>query len=258
LGEAFLFLGGIFLNNATLVDFPRMYGTPLLEPEQAKPLLKWPDIQWKPQKSAYETAHAWINAGKLSGGGIPSSARAVLDQAQEWRDAKVVIGLFEHATALDTQTGPSTTDILVVCDVASGLGAMAVEGKAGEDFDKLVKTYRLQSPGKEARLKWACDQFGIQPDVCGDLRWQLFHRTLSAVIEAKHFKSSQALMLVHDFSGVDAHFGDYEAFGTAIGYKGMAPGALTPSREFNGVSLRLGWVSDKLARYPTASKSTTR
>ena len=248
---------GATLNNLSFIDFPRLYGAPLLEPEQAKPLLKWPDIQWRPQKSAYETAHAWIKAGKVSGGGIPAPARAVLDQAQEWKNAKVVIGLFEHATALDTQIGPSNTDILVVCDIASGLGAMAVEGKAGEDFDKLVKTYRLQSPGKAARFRWACEQFGIQPDDCGDLRWQLFHRTLSAAIEAKRFKSSQAVMLVHDFSGADSHFDDYAAFAAAIGYVDIAPGKITAARCLHGVSLRLGWVSDKPAPYP-APNATTR
>jgi hypothetical protein len=225
-----------------MLDYHRLYGWPLENPEQARLLLRDPDLHWKRGRSAFETATAWINAR-----GVPAKVASVLEQAPEWQGAEVAAGFFEHPTALDTQIAPSQTDILVVCGLTSGLGVLAVEGKAGESFGPLVEDWRT-SPGRESRYDWACNVFGLDGGVCQNLRWQLFHRTASAVLEAKRFRAAHAVMLVHDFSGAQSSVPDFLAFAERLGLAGAAPDALSAPKIIDGVSLRLGWVCDECAK----------
>lgn len=222
-------------------SFTRLYGWPLSEAEQARVLLRDPQIQWKRGRSAFELATAWVGADGLT----PASVRAVLDQAPEWRDAELLAGFFEHPTYLDTWRGPSQTDLFVVMRLSKSLGALAVEGKAGESFGELVADWNT-SQGRTARLDWACALFDVPAVEAGALRWQLFHRTAAAVLEARRFHALHALMLVHDFSGADVGLADYRAFAERIGVRGAGAGVLSEPRDMNGVTLRLGWVSDKL------------
>jgi len=45
-----------------------------------------------------------------------------------------------------------------------------------------------------------------------DIRYQLLHRTASAIYEAQRYRTGRALMLVHSFSLTDASFPDFQAF----------------------------------------------
>jgi hypothetical protein len=226
------------------MDYHRLYGWPLENAEQARLLLRDPDLQWKRGRSAFETATSWIGAR-----GIPGSVANILERAPEWRDAALVAGFFEHPTALDTQIAPSQTDLMVVCGLTNGLGVLAVEGKAGESFGPLVCEWKT-SPGREDRYSWACKMFGLDGDACVDLRWQLFHRTASAVLEAKRFRAGHAVMLVHDFSGVQSSLPDFLAFAETLGLDGAGPDALSLPKTIDGVSLRLGWVCDYCVKEP--------
>jgi hypothetical protein len=217
-------------------DYPRLYGVPIEKLDNARALHS--DVHWKRGRSAYETSFSWLRAR-----GVPTKVRSVLDAAVEWRNAELLAGFFEHATALDTQAGPSYTDLLAICGLEGGLGILAVEGKAGETFGQLVSEWR-DSPGKEARYAWACELFGVDAKDCSILRWQLFHRAASAVLEAKRFRAAHAVVLVHDFSGVCSSAPDFLAFADTVGLAGAATDALSAPKVVDGVSLRLGWVCD--------------
>lgn len=218
------------------MDYPRLYGFPLETHDHARALHS--DVHWKRGRSAYETSFSWLKAR-----GVPAKIRAVLSQAPEWRDPELLAGFFEHATALDTQVGPSYTDLMAVCGLEAGLGVLAVEGKAGETFGPLVNEW-MDSPGKQARYAWACAMFGVDAAQCAELRWQLFHRSASAIIEAKRFRADHAVMLVHDFSGVCSSAPDFLTFAEKAGFSGAAIDALSAPKIIDGVSLRLGWVCD--------------
>lgn len=221
------------------MDYHRLYGWPLENPEQARLLLRDPDKQWKRGRSAFETATAWIGAR-----GIPKKVTAVLNQAPEWQDAELAAGFFEHPTALDTQTAPSQTDLMAVCGLRSGLGILAVEGKAGESFGPFVNEWKT-STGRESRYAWACKLLGLNPAVCSNLRWQLFHRSAAAVIEAKRFRAEHAIMLVHDYSGAASSLPDFKSFADRLGLTGAGPDVLSAPAVINGISLRFGWVCDE-------------
>jgi hypothetical protein len=218
-------------------DYPRLYGAPFTAPEQAQALLRDPQLHWKKGRSAYELSHAWVDAD-----GLPKSVSALLAHADEWSDANLAAGFFEHSTALDTMVGPSCTDLLALVRMPVGLGVIAVEGKAGESFGEVIKDWN-NTAGKQARLEWACTMFGVDPATALDLRWQLFHRTASAVLEARRFCASHAIMLVHDFSS-GVGLGDFKAFAGALSVVGAGENALSEARVIGGVSLRLGWLRD--------------
>jgi len=220
----------------------RLYGSPLDSPEQVRLLLRDPETQWKRGRSAFETATAWIAAR-----GIPPKVAHVLGQAQEWQDVELVAGFFEHPTALDTQVAPSQTDLMAVCGLVGGVGVIAVEGKAGESFGPVVCEWRT-SPGRDSRYAWACGLLGLDGETCANLRWQLFHRTASAILEAKRFRARHVVMLVHDFSGSRSGLPDFVAFAEKLGLVGAAPDVLSAPKIVDGVSLRFGWVCDDRAK----------
>ena len=230
-------------------DFQRLYGAPLTKPQDAQQFLRDPQLHWKKGRSAYEAAHAWIGHGGSRGVGLPGRVRDLLNSSPEWTNASVVTGFFEHATPLDTQKGPSNIDILVVCGLDQCLGIIAVEAKAGEPFGDLVSVWRTAkpSPGKDARLAWACEFFGVSAAACDPLRWQLFHRTASAIIEAQRFRAKHAIMLVHDFCPEPSWVEDFLAFASAIGIHGAQVGGISDAKTLQGVSLRLAWVCDQPA-----------
>jgi hypothetical protein len=53
---------------------------------------------------------------------------------------------------------------------------------------------------------------GCDPIAAPGLRYQLFHRTAAAVVEARRFVSSAAAMILHSFSPEHRWFDDFAAF----------------------------------------------
>ncbi|WP_375208633.1 DUF6946 family protein [Hyphomonas jannaschiana] len=233
--------------NQKMKNYPRLYAAPLLKPESVQPLLRDPELHWKKGRSAYEAAHSWVNGNLQKEGGLPLLVRATLNVAPEWKNAELVSGFFEHATPLDTNRGPSNSDLLAVCRLESTLGIIAVEAKAGETFGELISVWNTTA-GRSARLSWACKLFGVDEEDCGDLRWQLFHRTASAVLEAKRYHAPHAAMLVHDFSAEPGWYDDYAAFAEVIGVKGTSIGTMSDPVVVEGISLRLAWVHEPAAQ----------
>lgn len=219
-----------------------LYGAPLHDPLQVQPLLAEPTKHWKRGRSAFETATSWISAG-----GFPARVQALLFSAPEWKGAELLAGFFEHQTELDTSKGPTNTDLLALCGLADGVGVLAVEGKAGEPFGEIISKWNV-SAGTQARYDWACAKLGVEPAACLSLRWQLFHRTLAAVLEAQRFRATHAAMLVHDFSPDAGGSADYLAFAKAMGIAEASVNGISEPKIIDGVSLRLAWVSDDCAK----------
>jgi hypothetical protein len=222
-------------------NYPSLYGAPLTNPLSVQGLLRDPIVHWRKGRSAYEAAHAWVGANLNETGGWPKEVRTLLITAPEWAETRLLIGFFEHATALDTERSPTNTDVMILARAPQALGLIAVEAKAGEPFGERVERWNT-STGRAERLNWACDLLGLDPRDCGHLRWQLFHRTIAAVVEAQRFMAAQALMLVHDFAPEPCWVDDYVAFADAAGFVGARVGALSSIKNVGGVSVRLGWV----------------
>lgn len=200
-----------------------------------------PDRHWRKGYSACELATSWVRAND-----IPRPVRRVLDTCPPYLGADLIEGFFEREVDLRTPGRPSQTDLLALVRLRDGGAAIAVEGKVAEPFGPLVAEW-LDGDGKRRRLAGLCSALRMTPDTCHELRYQLFHRTASALFEAERYGFRHALMLVHSFSPVHASLQDYQRFAAALGMTGANPDAVSSARTLNGIELRLAWVADRAA-----------
>ena len=216
-------------------------GKPLGNPHDARAYLADPIKHWKPEYSAYELATAW-----LGGAGVPAEVDALLRTA--FGDYEIVEGFFEKDTKLDDLGRGSQTDVLLVLRAAEGDAVVGIEAKAREGFEKLVS----EGTRNAKRIEGLCERLGLDPGNVGDLRYQLLHRTVATLIEAERYGAKQAMMLVHSFDKNDTSFDDYRSFAERLGLTGAAVNGLTSTKDFGGVSLRLGWAK-RGARRPAST-----
>ena len=215
----------------------------IARPEDVIPHLAKQELHWKKGCSAYELAHSWVTAG-----GIPASVRSVLDTCPGYAGAQLVEGLFEREVDLRTRGRPSQTDLLAFVKLAHGNAVIAVEGKVDEPFGELVSIWNNHTPGKERCLKALCASLGLEVGDVANIRYQLLHRTASALYEAQRYRTRRAVMLVHSFSVTDASFGDFKAFAELMGTPLDAVNRVSQERECEGIRLRLAWSKDQPAQ----------
>jgi hypothetical protein len=146
---------------------------------------------------------------------------------------------------------------LAIASIDSGLAIVAVEGKAGETFDRVVDEWLKQGGGRKARLKGLCDTLCLNVDDVTHLRYQLLHRAAAAIYEAERYRTRTAVMIVHSFRDDPRGFLDFQAFVRALGESQPEAGVLMgpfPRSGFSpeGVSLYVGWVQDQAERGPTS------
>lgn len=213
-------------------------GKPLGTPHDARAYLADPIKHWRPDHSALELATIWIGTGDL-----PFSVRKVLETCDAYAACSLVEGFFEREVELGTRGRPSQTDLLALVQLPDGYGVIAVEGKAREPFGELVSAWN-DSVGKQARLDDLCEQLGLDSSQVGHLRYQLLHRTVSALIEARRYGARQALMLVHSFDAADSSLDAYQDFADALGLQNAVPNAITSHVVRGDVTLRLGWIRE--------------
>jgi hypothetical protein len=214
-------------------------GKTLGTPHDARAYLADPIKHWRPDHSALELATRWISAG-----GFPSNVEEVLASCSIYAGCRLVEGFFEREVQLGTKGRPSQTDLLVLVQLADGYGVIAVEGKAREPFGPHVSEWN-NGPGKQLRLDDLCEQLGLDASGAGGLHYQLLHRTVSALREARRYGAREALMLVHSFDANDSSLDAYQAFAAALGLGNPVPNEITGPMICGDVSLRLGWVKER-------------
>lgn len=120
-----------------------------------------------------------------------------------------------------------------------------IEGKASEPFDKIIKDWN-NSDGKLCRFEFLAEKLEINNNIsdCNDLRYQLFHRTVSAILIAEQFFAKKAIMIVHSFSQSNEWFNDYLEF-----VRLLNPSINSKIDEINkcktlssGIDLYIGWI----------------
>jgi hypothetical protein len=196
---------------------------------------------WKPGRSAWALAHAWQDAN-----GFPARVDALLATSPTFASAELVFGIPEHRVPLPGGARPSQTDLWALAHTARGLASIAVEGKMTETFGPTVGEWLVgASPGKRERLEFLRELLGLVDPVPAALRYQLLHRTASAILEARRFLAPDALLLVHSFSEGDEGYRDFENFADALGVS-VEPGRLVAVPGFAEPTLHLGWVRDAL------------
>ena len=102
----------------------------------------------------------------------------------------LLLALPEHQVHLPGGARPSQNDIWALGRSQDQLVSIAVEGKVSEPFGPTIREWQAESSaGKTRRLAYLLSLLEL-PSTPESLRYQLLHRTASAIIEARRFKSS--------------------------------------------------------------------
>jgi len=211
-------------------------------PEDWKSKLADPEKHWKPGYSARTLAYSWMDAQ-----GFPRSVRNVFQKSDYplFNNIKFLLGIIEHEVPLPGRY-PSQNDIFVLAKSQENLVSIAVEGKVSEPFGKIIaEWFKDKSAGKADRLKFLCESLGLNKDSIRGIRYQLLHRTTSALLEARRFNASTALMLVHSFSQKNEGFHDYSRFAKHLGVMLVQLNTVHFAKRIGDVDLYLAWVTGK-------------
>lgn len=200
-------------------------------------LLADPTKHWARGFSARTLAHSWEDQD-----GFPPEIQHLLLQHAALATAEPLLILPEWKVPLPGGSRPSQNDAWVLAKGNNCLISITIEGKVNEPFDKTIGEWKMESSlGKKSRLEYLFEVLGIQGPVPDSIRYQLLHRTASAIIEAERFGARHAAMIVHSFSPTDQWFDDFSAFVALFGHTAKV-GHLTATVARRGLPLYLGWA----------------
>ena len=206
-------------------------------PEDWKQFLAEPEKQWKSGYSVRSLAYCWQEAD-----GMPQDMISVLEQVSSLSELKTIFAVPEHKVSLPGGSRASQNDVWVLAESSSGLVSIAVEGKVSEPFGSTVEDwFKNKTSGKEKRLQFLCNELGLNFPPPLKVRYQLLHRTVSAIIEAKRFHSKEAVMVVHTFSRTNEWLSDYQYFLSLFGLESGINQAVT-TKIANEINLTFAWV----------------
>ena len=209
--------------------------------EDWRRLLADPEKHWRTGFSARTIAYAWESAK-----GFPSEIQDLLTSSDPpFPNVELLLAIPEHKVLLPPYSGhPSQNDIFALAkDCDDNLIAITVEGKVSESFDKnLSKWNAKDSPGKQRRLAFIKETLGLVGEIPPTIRYQLLHRTVSAILEAKRFTAKSAVMVVHSFSQRDLWFDDYQDFLKIFGIMDATISKLYFLAELFGIKVYSGWA----------------
>lgn len=204
-------------------------------------MLTQPSLHWKRGASAFETAVFWEHGARLPRGLHPKLAE-LLDQHPAWFGSQVLAAFPEHGVALPGGSRASQNDVWALLRGASGLLSLAVEGKAGEPFDKTVGAWLgAATQGRRERLEYLRNALGLQSPVDTELRYQLLHRAASAILEAGRVGASSAGMVVLSFKPDPESRSDFARFVESQGAT-FREGALCWSTTVTFCPFFLAWI----------------
>jgi len=212
---------------------------PMRDLEDWRRLLADPEKHWRTGFSAKALAYCWEDAD----GFPPEIARLFANSNYPcFQGVQFLLAFPEYQVPLRGGIRPSQNDLFVLAKAREQLIAITVEGKVSESFGPTLEEWSAsESPGKTQRLAFLKEQLGLSEESSSHIRYQLLHRTASAVIEARRFNARSAAMIVHSFSSTDQWFPDYQAFLALFGVD-SDPDRLVFVRRTQGVDLYCGWA----------------
>ncbi|MDP9179549.1 MAG: hypothetical protein M3O61_17900 [Gemmatimonadota bacterium] len=189
-------------------------------------------------------AQAWEESKER---GFPNEIADILKSAQrsDWATLRLLLAIPEFKVPLPGGTTASQTDLAAIARGEKGLVAIAVEGKVSESFGPTMGERRKgRAIDNDVRLSFLCEQLGLANGCPDQIRYQLLHRTVSALTIARDFFAESAVMLVHSFHSDSKWLDDFVAFADLFGCEAKK-GQLCNLGSRNGVRLYIGWASGK-------------
>ena len=185
------------------------------------------------------TAAYW----EASGNELPKEIRKTLEVSRE----KNLVGLRllaafpEYEVDLPGGSRSSHTDVLALARNDEGLVVLAVEAKVDETFGPTLGKKRVdKSTGQSERLDYLHSVLRLQSSLEDGIRYQLLHRTVSALQTADDFHAKTAVMLVLSFSRTRRWHEDFLSFCTAMAATPVSADIYIVSR-FDRPRLYLSW-----------------
>lgn len=190
--------------------------------------------------SAQLTAGSWLDAD-----GFPQPLAAIFKSAGEpFTSLEPLLVFPAHTVPLPGGSVGTQSDVWCLAAHSSGLASLSVEGAKDEGFGPTLEVWqRTTTSGRKTRLAYLADLLGLTLPLPQDLRYQFLHRTASAIIEAKRFQASIAVLVIQSFSTAATNFPDFEQFVQLMGGESPAfPGAVIPLGVRDGVTLYAVWA----------------
>jgi hypothetical protein len=194
-------------------------------------------------------AYSWEKAE-----GFPNEIKISFDNyGKELKDIELLIAIPEYKVNLDTNKAPSQNDLFVLASIQNESLVIMIEGKVDEPFDKIIGEWNINdSPSRNQRLNFLTKKLEINltPEING-LRYQMFHRAVSAILMAERFKTKKAIMLVQSFSEKNSWFDDYCNFISVISeqYNNKTLPRIGEIYKLTtlktGIEFYVGWISSK-------------
>ena len=201
-------------------------------------LLAKPKLHWKLGRSAMTAAASWESASDR----LPQEIQTLLDSSSDsvLVGQSLLIAIPEWQVPLPGGVTSSCTDVLAICRNEIGLCILGVEAKVDEDFGpQLIEKRAEATSGQAERLKHLCELLQVE-GFDDAIRYQLLHRTASALITARDFHAAAAVMLVHAFETPAAQRADFESFRAAMKAERVA-NLLYKVPGFDQPALYLAW-----------------
>lgn len=202
-------------------------------------LLGKPKLHWKKGRSAMSAAACWEEASPK----LPPDILRVLEGSKDpaLTDLKLLAAIPEWEVDLPGGKRPSQTDVLAIASNARNLVVLGVEAKVDETFGPTIGEKMAESSlGQRERLAHLEKELGRTEPFPGTTRYQLLHRSVSALLTARDFHAPVAVMLVHSFCPNSTWRGDFSTFCTELSGRQLTDDLF----EVPGVTdrrLLLGW-----------------
>lgn len=200
--------------------------------------LSKPKLHWKMGASAMTAAAAWEAAGDS----LPPEITCLLESSREalLQGQRLLVAFPEWEVPLPGGKTTSNTDVLAICRNDLGLCILCTEAKVFEDFGPLLADKRKEATsGQLERLAFLHSLLGVE-HFDDSIRYQLLHRTASALLTAREFHAAAAVMLVHAFDTPVSQRLDFESFRAALNAREVAP-MVYKVPTFQSPALYLAW-----------------
>lgn len=202
-------------------------------------LLGKPKLHWKKGRSAMSAAACWEDSQPK----LPLEISTLLESCNDsaLSDLDLLLAIPEWEVALPGGETVSQTDIMAICRNRSGLVILGIEAKVDEPFGPTLGEKKSKATaGQLERIAYLERELGRDSPFGDEIRYQLLHRTVSALLTARAFHASVAVMLVHSFSPESKWSDDFAAFCAGHACKKLAPSVF----EILGIAgprLIVGW-----------------
>jgi hypothetical protein len=172
---------------------------------------------------------------------LPSEVLDVLESGNDTANLELLIAIPEWEVELPGGDTASQTDVLAITRNASSLVVLGVEAKVDETFGPTLEEKKTKaSEGQLSRISYLERELGRTIPFEGDIRYQLLHRSVSALLTARAFYAPVAVMLVHSFSPDSVWRTDFDRFCQTLQCKKLSRD-LCEVPNVEGARLLIGW-----------------